>query len=832
MRKTSLNKIISIVLMVFALVVVPMGLTKAATYQPDLSIGYDNTYNYSGGGVYNTDGANQTLYRIIENYDIVGYRLIATNAGQAVDRLIVTGSAGNSYWGINYFDNTGRDITSQVNGSGWYTASLPAGKNETLIMRITPKQSLGYGQESTFIIRATSALGGSQDVVRAVNTIRFNNQTISPSNPPGNQNPINGPVGSPNTTPGNDGNNNGQNSGSQTSSIGYQPDIEIKNSADSAYVGQGIYEKPEAIATQTKTQTTNSVFNPAIFNLKITNTGSSADNFVLKSGGEASGWKVTYFSSNQNKWDDITGQISSGYNFKLASGKSQEYKVEINIPADAANQSSAQFVASVYSANDLNKIDAAQMKITINSDVNGNGLSDACEAKYGLNMKDPNLPNEDPDGDTLTNKEECALGTNPLVKDTDGDGLWDGATVDATKLILPGLKSENFVIAGPTKTAKGDLLPGQTINFVLKAPADNQTTIPLQSNQEGMVVFQIKKDLLTAPGGYTLQTTGNGKVFQENGFFISPYGYVYSKKTKDPLAGVRVNLWRCDDQCCQYYTSLVTDDAGLYRDFMVPDGTYRIKINELQFQPYFSKSLAMTKDGVKLNIFLSNKLPAWLIVVYWVLGILAAVIIIIFLSKLKDLFGNRPYVSYQPDGQIKNLGEKEEEYLGDTIYNLDGLGQTKEKKITVDDTAIFHVRIQNDGRGEDKFLVQAYPPEKGWAIRFFNVLEEGNEITTQIFGGGWESGNLASGLTKDIRLEVMVKDESVLEKNTYEIPIQITSINDPTKSDVVKARAILIQKKKVEKTAQSHGSHQAPPAIPENLPVENNSSDNQNNIHN
>ncbi|MCX6741042.1 MAG: hypothetical protein NTY61_01445, partial [Candidatus Parcubacteria bacterium] len=534
-----------------------------------------------------------------------------------------------------------------------------------------------------------------------------------------------------------------------------------------------------------------------------------------------------YFLSNQNKWDDITSQTGSGYNFKLAPDKSQEYKVEINIPADAANQSAAQFIATVYSANDLNKIDAAQMKINVNTDMDGDGMADTCEVKYGLNPKDPSDANQDIDGDTLTNKEECVLGTNPKVKDTDGDGLWDGATIDATKLILPGLKSENFVIAGPTRTAKGDVLPNQTINFVLNAPAENQTTLPIESNQDGMIIFQIKKDLLSAPGGYTLQTTGNGKVFQENGFFISPYGYVYSKRTKDPLAGVRVNLWRCSDQCCQYFTSLVTDELGLYHDFMVPDGIYRIKINEPQFQPYLSKPLAMTKDGVKQNIFLSNKLPAWLIVLYWALGIFAAVIIIVFFSKIKNLLAGAAHVSYQPDGQIKNAGEKEEEYLGDTVYNLDGLGQTKEQKITVDDTAIFHVRVQNDGRGEDKFLVQAYPPEKGWGVRFFNVLEEGNEITAQIFGGGWESGNLASGITKDIRLEVVVKDESVIEKNSCEIPIQITSIGDPTKSDVVKARAI-VEKKKTDKpcqpnhpsqTAHPDHSHQAPPAIPPQAPI-------------
>ncbi len=36
------------------------------------------------------------------------------------------------------------------------------------------------------------------------------------------------------------------------------------------------------------------------------------------------------------------------------------------------------------------------------------------------------LPNQDSDGDGLTNAQEIALGTNPLNPDTDGDGMPDG----------------------------------------------------------------------------------------------------------------------------------------------------------------------------------------------------------------------------------------------------------------------------------------------------------------------------------------------------------------------------------------------------------------------
>lgn len=65
-------------------------------------------------------------------------------------------------------------------------------------------------------------------------------------------------------------------------------------------------------------------------------------------------------------------------------------------------------------------------------DEDGDGVLDSCEVKYpnALDPTDPFDANLDFDNDGLTNRRECALGTNPEKADTDGDGYNDGIEVD------------------------------------------------------------------------------------------------------------------------------------------------------------------------------------------------------------------------------------------------------------------------------------------------------------------------------------------------------------------------------------------------------------------
>lgn len=63
-------------------------------------------------------------------------------------------------------------------------------------------------------------------------------------------------------------------------------------------------------------------------------------------------------------------------------------------------------------------------------DDDNDGMPDAWEVYYSLNPYFPGDVEGDPDRDGLKNRDEYLLHTNPLVPDSDGDGLTDGEEVD------------------------------------------------------------------------------------------------------------------------------------------------------------------------------------------------------------------------------------------------------------------------------------------------------------------------------------------------------------------------------------------------------------------
>ena len=134
--------------------------------------------------------------------------------------------------------------------------------------------------------------------------------------------------------------------------------------------------------------------------------------------------------------------------------------------------------------------------MTGSSDTDGDGLPDSWETFYGLDPDDNGLnPNNngvpgdpdqgadgDPDMDTLTNTEELALGTDPMEKDTDMDGLDDN------------VEDKTGIYVGPSSTGTdptivdtdGDMLPDGVEDPTLPFVDINQPgTDPNNPNTDG-----------------------------------------------------------------------------------------------------------------------------------------------------------------------------------------------------------------------------------------------------------------------------------------------------------------------------------------------------------
>ncbi len=77
-------------------------------------------------------------------------------------------------------------------------------------------------------------------------------------------------------------------------------------------------------------------------------------------------------------------------------------------------------------------------------DTDGDGMPDWWEIKYFGGPTTAN-PDDDPDGDGLTNLQEYQMGLNPIDPDTDGDGLLDGGNIVVTSA---DARYTDFVAAG------------------------------------------------------------------------------------------------------------------------------------------------------------------------------------------------------------------------------------------------------------------------------------------------------------------------------------------------------------------------------------------------
>jgi len=144
--------------------------TCAPTYQPDGLI-YDGTA-YIGDGVCNTSGHGQTHALPATPRGTATYHIYFYNDGNVVQPLVITGTAGNSRWAVQYLDYaTGMDVTAAVTGAGWSTPALSRSAGRRLRVLVTPGPSVLEGETRSLLVTSTSAVDATKkDAVKAITT--------------------------------------------------------------------------------------------------------------------------------------------------------------------------------------------------------------------------------------------------------------------------------------------------------------------------------------------------------------------------------------------------------------------------------------------------------------------------------------------------------------------------------------------------------------------------------------------------------------------------------------------------------------------------------------
>ncbi len=146
----------------------------------------------------------------------------------------------------------------------------------------------------------------------------------------------------------------------------------------------------------------------------------------------------------------------------------------------------------------------------------------------------------------------------------------------------------------------------------------------------------------------------------------------------------------------------------------------------------------------------------------------------------------------QPDNWIaleKDFSDQE----GDGVFNTTGENQTKVVEVYPGDSALFYVRIENEGSVPDSFVVTSSPTPPNWVVVYYDSTEAGSTITMP-----WGIA-LDPAAYKDIR--VMVKPGSGVGPDIEDtLLLTSTSTRADTKKDAV--RAITVNKKGIAEKLQ------------------------------
>ena len=288
------------------------------SYKADLLIKTGAESTYTGTGIINTDGSNQTKSQNAIPGQRRTYAIRIQNAGTGTDTFTISAPGGGNGWTVKYYElPSNADITSQVTGSGWTTGILAPGAYKGLYVNVTPNTAVPAGSVNTLLISSVSTGDSTKtDVIKAVTTFI---------------------------------------------SI-YKPDLLIKTGYDATYSGTGIYSTDGS--NQIKSQ--NALPGQRrVYGFSVRNAGNANDSFTITAPAGGSGWTVRYYERITNV--DITSLITgSGFTTPpLAPGTSKEIYAFVTPDAAAVEGATMTLLVSAVSLSDGAKQDVVKAVTTV-----------------------------------------------------------------------------------------------------------------------------------------------------------------------------------------------------------------------------------------------------------------------------------------------------------------------------------------------------------------------------------------------------------------------------------------------------------------------------------
>jgi hypothetical protein len=142
-----------------------------------------------------------------------------------------------------------------------------------------------------------------------------------------------------------------------------RPDALIKNSSDSAYIGDNLYNADGS--NQTKSQTVRAG-KSVTYDIVVQNDGSASDSFIVRGSAGATALAVKYYTGLSGG-TDVTAAVTAGtYAISnLSAGGSQTLRVVVTAARNAASNTSLTCVVTATSQGDSSKLDAVKASTTV-----------------------------------------------------------------------------------------------------------------------------------------------------------------------------------------------------------------------------------------------------------------------------------------------------------------------------------------------------------------------------------------------------------------------------------------------------------------------------------